>query len=223
MRDTIFALIMATTCALSISCSPEDELDGECNARVRLDGEVYRPATGLQLPHRGRSLGNAEFGDCEGDSVPNPDAVPVFAVRGEDPSRVVIVVDEGGDYVHVNEAIQRDETPQIIKDARRYVRCSGPAHFTGMWNWVEPEDMPNGEEYASARVPYTGNFTAQRGTGVGLDRWALVKLQAEITAETRPVPDAAFLERATGQHEPVEVTTTCKGGKFFVASIRSAK
>lgn len=222
MHRTMLALAMASACALSISCSSPDEFEGECSALVRLDGEVYRPAAGLQVPHRGRSLGNAEFGDCEGDPVPNPQSVPAFAVRGEDPSRLVIVAGESGDFVHVNDTIRRGEAPKLIKESNHYLRCSGPARFTGVWNWVDPEDMPNGEDYASAHVPYTANFTAHEGTGVSLDRWALARLQARVTVETEPVPDAEFLERATGQNAPVAVTTTCRRGRFVVETIRFA-
>jgi hypothetical protein len=104
----------------------------------------------------------------------------------------------------------------------RTARPTGSTHRAGAWRWIEPEDPANSETFDSLRVPYTGNFETSDGEGVALDRWATVSLQAEVTAETYPVPDDELFRRATLDREPVQVSLRCRDGAFEVASIRIA-
>lgn len=224
MRARFLALAAMIACALLMSCSPAPSAgEGDCTARVRLHGDTYRPVAGLQTPHRGERVGTAPYVDCEGDTEPGLGDAEVFTVRGHDASRLVIVAEENDDAVYINDTIPWRERPQLVKDSERYVKCSGPARFTGVWRYIEPEDMPNGEDYASAQAPYIGNFTTRTGTGVRLARWAQVTVQAEITGDTKPVPSAQFLERAMGKNVPVTVTATCRGKLFQVETIRFAR
>ncbi len=214
------ALLTACSPDTSLGDSPDTALEEGYNARFRFHSDLYRPAPGMQTPPRGKSLQTAPFVDCDRNTLPEMGEATLFAVPGHDPATLAIVAEENGDAVYINENIPWSERPQLVKESDQYLTCSGPARFVGNWRWIDPEDMPNMEDYDSARVPYTGNFTTRTGSGVQLDRWAQVTLQAEITADTQPVPSPHFIEQATSGDAPVTVTTTCRGNRFEVATIR---
>ena len=224
MHGRLLALIAAVSCAAVVSCSqgPSGN-DGDCNARLRLHGDAYRPVDVLHTPHRDERIGTGTYLDCEGEPAPGLGDAQVFAIPGQDSSQLVIVAGEKRDGVYLAEAIPWRERPQLVKDSEHYLKCSGPVRFTGVWRYVEPDDMPNGEDYGSAQVPYTANFSTRKGTRLPLDRWSEVTLQAEITSDTKPVPSAQFLERATSGDVPVTVTATCHGESFHVETIRFAR
>ena len=224
MHTQFLALMAVMGCVAVASCSQGSAgSDGDCGADVRLHGDTYRAAPGLHIPHRGEPVGAGTWLDCEGDPVPALGQAQVFTIRSQDPSRLVIVAHDNKDTVFMNDTIAWRQRPQLVKDSEHNLACSGPARFTGIWNYVEPEDMPDMEDYDSARVPYAGNFSVWKGTGVGLDRWAEVTLQAEISSDTETVPSAESLERATTRDVPVTVTATCRGKSFLVDRIRFAR
>lgn len=226
MRASLLAVSIGLCCVILAACVDEDDSggsEGDCNARLLVNGELLRPVSLLQTPPRGERLGAASFVDCEGDVAAGLGRPRLFRVPDHSAGTVVLSSEEGGDVVYLNESVPWEKRPQLIKEAARYLTCSGPAQFTGTWRWIEPEDMPNGEDYDSASVPYTANFVTRRGTGVELERWEQVTLQAEVTAETRPVPSPQLIERATAEDIPVTVTTVCQGRRFRVATISTGR
>lgn len=223
MRAALFAGTIGLCCAGLVACSDDaGDFVGDCNARILVGDDLFRPANGLHTPPRGRRLGTAPYVDCEGETAPGLGRARLFSVPGQDSATLVLSSEEEGDAVYINETVPWEERPQLIKHAGHYLTCSGPARFTGMWRYIEPEDMPSGEDHDSAKVPYTANFVTRHGSGVGLERWAQVTLQAEITTATRPVPSPELIERATAEGVPVTVTTVCEDGRFRVATIRTA-
>jgi hypothetical protein len=220
MRARCFAAIAVVVCLASASCSRTSANTGDCNADLRLRGDTYRIVSGMHTPHRGEPVGTGTWLDCEGDPVREMGEARTFGIRGHDSPGLVIVAEEGGDVVYMKDTIAWRDRPEWLKESERYLTCNGPARFLGTWDYVDPEDMPNLENYESAQVPYTASFSVWEGTGVGMDSWAIVSLQAEITRDTQPQPSAKFLEKATSQNAPVHVTATCRGGSFLVDSIR---
>jgi hypothetical protein len=223
VRARLLGLAAMLACAVLTSCSQGTSAsDGDCTSRFRLHGDIYRPAVGLQIPHRGVRIGTAPSVDCEGRAAPQLGDVELFAIPGQEPSQLVIVAEENGDAVYMDDTIPWRERPRLVKDSQQYLTCSGPTRFTGTWRYIDPEDVPNGEDYDSAHIPYTVNFTTREGSGVQLDQWAQVTLQAEITGGTKPVPSAGFLERAMSRNVPVAVTASCHAQSFQVETIRFA-
>ena len=220
MLSRLVAVVAMLGCVALSSCGPGVEAS-DCNVRFSLNGDIYRPASGLQTPHRGERIGTATTVGCDGKTSPKGRKVKLYEVVGHQPEEVVFL---GRRSLYIKETISWRARPQLIKNSERYLTCSGAgARFTGLWRYVEPEDMPNLEDYGSARVPYTAVFSTRQGTGVGLDRWAHVTLQAEVTRDTRPLPTPRFLKRATSGNEPVTVTATCRDQAFQVATMRFAQ
>lgn len=207
--------------SLSAGCATPEE-GGECSVKIRYDGDVYRVHSTLLTPRRGEALGAADFADCQGETMKSMGRAELYSVASEDPSVLVISHEEGGDAVYINEGIRYRDRPAILKEGSQFLTCTGPARFTGSWRYVDGVDMPNNEDYDSARVPYTGVFTSRRGRGLALDRWSQVTLEAEITADTNPVPSPEFLEDVLAGNTRVRVTTRCRDKGFEVTSIQRA-
>jgi hypothetical protein len=218
------ATVAIAMCAVPLAgCSGGTPEEPECSARVGYADNTYRPTNGLHTPRRGAALAESSYLGCDGERSDGLGTVQLYEVAGEDPSVVVLAAEEGLDTVYYNDAMTWAKRPEFMKDAEHYLTCSGPARFTGSWRWIEPEDLANSEAFDSLEVPYTGNFETSDGKGVALDRWATVSLQAEVTAETSPVPDGALFRRATLDREPVQVSLRCRDGAFEVAIIRIAE
>ena len=218
---TLAGVVALAATPLVAGCATPDE-GGECTVKIRYDGDVYRAHNALLTPRRGEALGPADFADCAGETMQSMGQPELYAVAGEDPSVLLISHEEGGDGLYLNEDIRYRDRPAVLKQGAQFLRCTGPARFTASWRYVDPADMPNNEDYESARVPYTAVFTSRRGRGLALDRWSKVTLEAEITSETDPVPSVKFLEDVLAGNAPVAVTARCRGQEFVVTSIRIA-
>ena len=102
---------VALLCATGVisACSPGE---GDCNARIGFDGNVYRPHNALnQEAAPGESLGNGDVLDCDGSTVGH---AKVFAVRGVDATMAVLVKEQGGG-IYVAEGVPRSAWPAPLR------------------------------------------------------------------------------------------------------------
>ena len=216
-RSVVVAVVLVVLAGCSAS-HPAGGSWGDCSTTVRLHGVVYRPVSTSKTPRAGRSLGSSDYYGCAGRPVPGRTrAVRLLVAAGLDPDVAVLARDRGNDIVYVRQSIRRRDWPAKLKEATRVPRCRAPTSFTGTWVGMNPWT----DNYNPA-VPYTGSFQARRGTRLQLDQWSVVNLEAKITAATRPVPTAPFLERALVRKPQVAVTTVCRGTAFEVSSIKFA-
>lgn len=81
-------LLVVAVLALA-GCAPSGN-DGDCNARVRFDENMYRPHNAMpdQAP-LGSSVGKGDVVGCGGDDAPAVDRVEVFRIKGVEPEVAV--------------------------------------------------------------------------------------------------------------------------------------
>jgi hypothetical protein len=115
-------MVGMTGCAAGgeVPGQPSRATDGDCLARVRFDGAIYRPAGSLkpQAP-TGSALGHGALIDClgepVGDGVVSRYRVHVFAVRGTAPTVAILVLTGDARGVYVAEALPRSQWPSFIR------------------------------------------------------------------------------------------------------------
>lgn len=224
MRMRVLPVVAAMVVLLTgCGSAASESVQGDCNVKVRYDDAVYRAVTVQLTPRPGRSLGEAEFGNCDGSPLDGAYRGKLFALPGTDTRDAVLLRSDGHDSVYVSESLPARKWPSLVQAATGFPACQRPARFTGTWDTVDPRDIPNTEDIDSVPVPLRVSFTATRGTGLKLDRWSSVSFLARITGDTQPVPSERFLQQAVIYGEPVVVSTTCRGDRFEVRTIRFAE
>jgi len=101
-----------------ISACNTDRLaqDGDCSARIRYEGVVYRSHNELNPQAApGRPLGTADVIDCGGDAARKVDEVDVSAVGGVAPSQAIIVTADQWRGIYVAEDVPRSEWPTRLE------------------------------------------------------------------------------------------------------------
>ncbi|MFC6344244.1 hypothetical protein ACFP8W_19840 [Nocardioides hankookensis] len=222
-RAVLCVLVVLVVAGSVAGCSSDDDLQGECAARILVGGEVFRPVNGMNVPRRGTARAEGAWVGCDGSEQPSMGTVDVYEVEGADPADVLLAAEEGGDYVYMRESIPWAERPQLVVDRARYVPCTGPATLTGRWLWIDPEEAADQVDLAAELPPYTAALQAREGTGIGLDRWAEVMVPVEITAATRPAPDETLLRQVLEDDVPVTVRLACRGTDFEAVRIAPAR
>ena len=105
-----------------VGCSEDapDGSDGDCSARVRLSGEVFRPHNELnQAAPVGRVLGSGEIIDCgSAQDAQSVDTVQVHAVSEVDDQVAVVVTDGQWSGVYVVEGLPRSAWPEQLEIGR---------------------------------------------------------------------------------------------------------
>ncbi len=91
--------------------------DGDCVARIRYEGVLYRPHNELQPDlTRGRLLGTGDIVGCGGISAEAVDEVKVYAVKGVDPAVAVLTTaGEWGPGAYVAEGLPRRSWPPNLE------------------------------------------------------------------------------------------------------------
>lgn len=224
MRMRVLPAVAAMVVLLAGCGSADSESrQGECTLKVRYDDAVYRAVSVQLTPRPGRSLGQAEFGNCDGSPLHGAYRGKLFALAGTDTRDAVLLRQEGHDSVYVAESLQPREWPSLVQAATGFPTCQRQTRFTGTWDTIDPRDIPNIEDIDRVPVLMRVTFTATKGTGLELDRWSSVTLAARIPSDTEPVPSEQFLQRAVIHDDPVVVSTTCRGDRFEVKTIRFAE
>ena len=205
------------------ACTDGSGLEGECTMTLMFDERTYRPVNALQNPLRGEELGSAEVLDCDGAVMEGEPRLTVFELAGEDPDDVLIVPRYGRDDVFLNESMRFRDRPQVLKDSVKFPKCTQPARFIATWSYIDPEDFPHMDDFASALPPYTAVVTTSQGRGLPLDRWSSMTLEIEVTDNTVPTPTPELLTAANDDDADLVVRTQCSGTAFEATSIRLAK
>jgi len=94
---------------------------GDCNARIRYEGVLYRPHNALnQAAPSGNSLGEGEVVDCgDVDTAPRVDTVTVSSVKGVETSVAVVVGQGQWRGVYVAEDLPRTEWPGVLSEPKK--------------------------------------------------------------------------------------------------------
>jgi hypothetical protein len=105
-----------------VGCSEDgpDGSDGDCSARVRLSGKVFRPHNELnQEAPGGHVLGRGEIIDCgSATDAQGVDTVEVYAVSHVDDEIAVVVTDSQWSGVYVVEGLPQSDWPEQLKIGR---------------------------------------------------------------------------------------------------------
>jgi hypothetical protein len=106
------ALPLLGACASGVSSN-----DGDCNARIRYDGVIYRPHNALsETASRGPELGVGDVIGCgEGVSAPKVDKVTVYAV--ENVPHSIVVKTRRGEWqgIYVAEGVAQADWPSVLR------------------------------------------------------------------------------------------------------------
>ena len=91
--------------------------DGDCSARIRYDGVVYRPHNALNRnAPRGRELGTGDVVDCgDANSARKVDAVALFSVKGVRRSIAVTVWRGTWRGIYVAEGVSQSVWPRPLR------------------------------------------------------------------------------------------------------------
>jgi hypothetical protein len=91
--------------------------DGDCNARIRYDGVVYRPHNAVnQVAPRGEELGTGDVVGCgEGASAPRVDEVLVYSVGGVSQPIAVMAAQGEWEGIYVAEGLRRTDWPSALR------------------------------------------------------------------------------------------------------------
>lgn len=108
---------------LSTGCSASDDNDGspqasqgDCNARIRYHGTIYRSHNALnQDAPIGKLASSGDIIGCGGLSAASVDMVKVFAVKGVDLDIAVMTDDAQWHGVYVAEGVPRSSWPKPLK------------------------------------------------------------------------------------------------------------
>jgi hypothetical protein len=106
------ALPLLGACASGVSGNA-----GDCNARIRYEGVIYRPHNALnETAPRGADLGTGDVVGCgEGASAPKVDDVTVYAVTNVPMS--IALRTRGGEWegIYVAEGVPQSEWPRALR------------------------------------------------------------------------------------------------------------
>jgi hypothetical protein len=106
------ALPLLGACASGVSGD-----DGDCSARIRHEGVIYRPHNALnETAQRGANLGTGDVVGCgEGASAPKVDEVTVYAVKNV-PMSIALKTREGEwEGIYVAEGVPQSEWPRVLR------------------------------------------------------------------------------------------------------------
>ena len=111
-------VVVGLTTIILSACGRDDSTsgDGDCTARIRYEGVIYRYHDLLnQTAPSGRDLGGGEVVDCgTAEKAPVVAEVSVSSVRGVAPSVAVKVVRGYGSGVYVAEDLPRGDWPEDL-------------------------------------------------------------------------------------------------------------
>lgn len=119
-RRWVVAAALTLSAAGTTSCSDtvnNSELDGDCTARVRLDGVIFRPHNlTIAKPPLGEPLGDADVVDCgEGMDAPRVGHVRVFAIKGL-PTDLAVAVRRGAmGGAYIVEGSSPSDWPELVE------------------------------------------------------------------------------------------------------------
>lgn len=107
----------AVAVCLLPACGVDAASQGDCNARIRYDGTLYRPHQDLrQDAPAGRAIGTGEVVGCgNGESAPTVDEVTVLRVKGVKSSVAVVVSEQDWQGIYVAEDLPRGEWPRRLE------------------------------------------------------------------------------------------------------------
>lgn len=113
-----FGLAVLAALPLLVACDPDPSgTDGDCSARIRYEGVVYRPHAALnQSAPQGSELGTGDVVDCgNAASAPKVDEVTVFSVQGVATS-VALMAGQGDWHgIYVAEGVPRSDWPRVLR------------------------------------------------------------------------------------------------------------
>ena len=112
------AVLLVAAMALLNACDTDPSaIDGDCIARIRYEGVIYRPHDGLNpAAPRGSELGTGDVVDCgEGASAPKVDDVTVFSVKGVASSIAVMAEQGQWQGIYVAEDVPRSDWPRVLR------------------------------------------------------------------------------------------------------------
>lgn len=94
---------------------------GDCNARIRYQGVLYRTHNALnQAAPSGNSLGEGEVVDCgDVDTAPKVAKVMVSSVKGVNTSVAVVVGQGHWHGIYVAEDVPRSEWPGVLSTPKK--------------------------------------------------------------------------------------------------------
>jgi len=112
-------MLVASVAFLNACDTGPSAMDGDCVARIRYEGVIYRPHDGLnQAAPRGSELGTGDVVDCgEGASAPKVDEVTVFSVKGVASSIAVMAEQGQWQGIYVAEDVPRSDWPGVLLGA----------------------------------------------------------------------------------------------------------
>lgn len=111
------ALVALLGAPLFAGCTTDAANGGDCSARIRYQGIVYRSHQALnQSAPAGRSLGQGDVVDCgDVDSAARVDEVAVLSVRGVASAVAVVVKEKDWRGVYVSEEVPSSDWPQVLQ------------------------------------------------------------------------------------------------------------
>jgi hypothetical protein len=117
---TALSALCLTGCNGSSAPDQAARTDGDCVARVRFAGVIYRPNNSLNpKAPPGRALGHGALVDCFGkkigDGIVSRYRVKVFAVRGVAPATAIITGPGDAHGIYVDGRLSRSEWPAGIR------------------------------------------------------------------------------------------------------------
>lgn len=105
-------LLLSVQFATGCSANPQRATEGDCSARIRYDGTIYRPHNLLnQAAPIGKLVGNGDIIGCGGLSAATVATVRVYAVEGVDLDIAVMTDDADWHGVFVAEGVPRSTWP----------------------------------------------------------------------------------------------------------------
>ena len=118
-RSHCLAVLLAICATLCAGCSEEPgESQGDCSARILLDGTVYRGHNELnQAAPTGTAIGTGEVIGCGSpDEAEVVDTVKVLSVVGVDHSISVATTDSDWVGVYIAEGTPRSAWPETLEN-----------------------------------------------------------------------------------------------------------
>ena len=222
MRGRFAPVLLLLLAALPTTSCGSGGLEGECNADLRLDDTTYRDVGARQIPVRGRPVGQAGYLGCDDSPAPGLGKVDVFALGAIDPTKAVVAAGGRADVVYVNRDLPRSRWPTLVRQAAALLECTQPMTFQGRWNFIFTDTRP-GDELYDIDVPYRAQFTARSSEGIDPATWVSWSIPARVTKRTAPIPAVATAKTAIKDHQPVTVSTICRGDNFEVTHLELSR
>ena len=116
MRTAMRAMLALAVVALG-GCAPDGANEGDCNAKVRFQGSIYRVHSDMR-DHAplGRSVGQGEVVGCGGLEAPAIDEVEVRRIKGVSPAVALATSDQdwGGLFIREDLASEPSSWPEEL-------------------------------------------------------------------------------------------------------------